>query len=123
MRPTAPSVSHLSNRRLTHDWRLTAEAEGAPGGLVDATVRAPRRHKTRRTPQARRLPQLGQGPRHDGNMVWNGTRQHRSSSASIFALQQPVTSLLGAVLAASNPRTITLTFEELEPSCTGSLVR
>ena len=24
---------------------------------------------------------------HDGNMVWNGEQQHRSSSASIFALQ------------------------------------
>ena len=87
MKETVPTVSRLSNRRLIRDRRLTAEAEGAPGGLVDATVRAPRRHKTRRTPQARRLAQLGQGPRHDGNMVWNGEQQHRSSSASIFALQ------------------------------------
>jgi hypothetical protein len=31
--------------------------------------------------------------RHYGNMVWNGEQQHRSSSASIFALhaEQPVT--------------------------------
>jgi hypothetical protein len=49
-------------------------------------------------------------------MVWNGTRQHRSSSASVWHC-------IGAVLAASNPQTIALTFEELEPSRTGSLVR
>jgi hypothetical protein len=40
MRPTAPSVSHLSNRGLTHDWRLAAEAEGGSGDLVEAAERS-----------------------------------------------------------------------------------
>jgi hypothetical protein len=29
----------------------------------------------------------GSRDRRDGNMVWNGEQQHRSSSASIFAVQ------------------------------------
>ncbi len=45
-----------------------------------------------------------------------GTGKHRSSSASAWHC-------ISAVLAASNPRTITLTSDELEPSRTGSLVR